>query len=111
MNQANPNGIAGIISVFWIFGFFIIAIIKRKRQVGRRWKYPLSARVKINDVQLACHHCKEDLFYKREALIGSTLVTFFNFHYFNQSGAAYTCVKCGHIHWFSRPKETGVEFI
>ncbi len=99
-------------SALWlviVVGFFIIAIIKRKKQIKKRWAHPLSARLKIDGVQLCCHHCKHEFFYKREALIGSTLVTFFNFHYLNQSGAAYTCVKCGHIHWFSRPQETDVE--
>jgi hypothetical protein len=101
------------VAIFWLIvfvGLFTIAVIKRKKQVGKRWDKPFSARLKINGIQLSCHHCKDEHFYKREALIGSTLVTFFNFHYFNQSGASYQCTVCGHLHWFSRPKESDVEF-
>lgn len=113
MNNQTTNEAASLIGFYyWLIflaAFIIIGIIKRKRQAGRIWAHPISAKVKINDIPLMCQHCKEDLFYKREALIGSTLVTLFGWHAFNQSGAAYTCVKCGHLHWFSRPKETAVE--
>ncbi|MBP7074070.1 MAG: hypothetical protein KBA81_01640 [Rhabdochlamydiaceae bacterium] len=111
--MSNANTAATFTDMFvgliFCVALIIIAIIKRKRQAGRRWKHPFSAKVKINDIPLTCQHCKEDVFYKREALIGSTLVTFFGWHAFNQSGAAYSCVKCGHLHWFNRPRETIVE--
>lgn len=109
MNDQTTNGSDVFFGLIVFAILLIIAIIKRKRQAGQRWEHPISAKVKINDIPLTCQHCKEDLFYKREALIGTTLVTLFGWHAFNQSGAAYACVKCGHLHWFSRPKETAIE--
>lgn len=92
------------------FIWIIIAYFKRKQQIRRSWTAPLSAKVSIQSIPLLCKHCQKEEFYKREALIGTTYVTYFSFFFLNQSGAAYECKSCGYLHWFSRPQETEVIF-
>lgn len=95
-----------ILPALWI----AIAYFKRKRQVGKKWSHPLSAKIHINNTLLKCQHCQKDLFHKREAVIGTSLVAIFFSIFWNQSGVAYECKSCGHLHWFSRPNETEAIF-
>ena len=95
-----------IFLVLWI----VIAYFKRKRQLGKTWTHPISAKIHINNTLLICHHCQKNLFHKREALIGTSFVSLFLSIFWNQSGVAYECKSCGHLHWFSRPNETELTF-
>lgn len=99
-----------------VAAFVLLAVMipllayKRTRQIGKTWDGNLVAKVEINGIPLACHHCKANLFIKREALIPTTFISLFRIPFANQSGSAYVCKSCGQIHWFSRPNETAVVF-
>ena len=89
----------------------LIVFFKRKSQLGKTWRGPISAKVELSDILLICRHCNSDVFFKREALIHTSFIQLFFWSSLNQSGSAYECTRCGCIHWFSRPKETSVEFV
>jgi hypothetical protein len=83
---------------------FIITFVKKKKQYGKSWDL-LSAKVVIQEKLLICPHCQNENFFKREALITTSWVTFFHLAFWNQSGTCFVCSKCGLMQWFSRPKE------
>lgn len=81
------------------FLIFIILLIKRRRQVGRRWKDSYEAKLSLVGKDLCCSHCGYDWFFKREGQIKTALMSFFNFSIFNQSARCFVCVKCGLMKW------------
>ncbi len=89
--------------------FLIITLIKRKKQIGKVWSGPLTARVQIAGKQLCCRHCGENKFQKREGLLVTSIVCMFRFEFWNQSAACYSCIKCGCIEWFVNAVEEKVE--
>ncbi|NGX33008.1 MAG: hypothetical protein K1060chlam4_01067 [Candidatus Anoxychlamydiales bacterium] len=97
--------------VFWptiIITFWLCTLIKKKKQLGKSWSG--IAKIKVKDKDLNCHACGNDTFSKREALLNTTWVLFFQFGYFNRSGACYVCSNCSHIHWFVESKNHQIEF-
>lgn len=89
---------------------FVITALKKKKQIGDLWSGPLSAAVIIQDIPLTCSHCQSTKFQKREGILVTSWVALFRFEFWNQSAACYSCMKCGHIEWFVRPKDRVVEF-
>ena len=98
------------LSGIWIVILLVILYFKKKRQVKNVWGEGIFGRVRLNQHLLKCQVCKSDFFEKREAILATSFLSFFNLSCFNQSGSAYVCANCGFIHWFSRPKEISVEF-
>lgn len=105
----DAKGLDGMI-MFFIFFIFLIVFVyfKRKNQVGKKWNHPLSAQVSINHHPLTCDHCQGHLFYKREAILATTIIAWLFSILWNESGVAYQCKNCGRLHWFLKPKETDV---
>jgi hypothetical protein len=89
--------------------FFItlvtIIFIKRKKQLGKTWEKPFQSTVSIKDKELKCSHCTHNKFNKREGLLNTSWVTFFQFAFLNYSAPCYSCCNCGFLHWFVEPKE------
>lgn len=84
---------------------FFLTFRKKQKQVGKMWDGPLSATVTVQDKELHCAHCGHHKFKKREGLLNTTWVTFFQFPFWNQSAPCYVCSNCGYVHWFLSPKE------
>jgi hypothetical protein len=51
---------------------------------------------------VSCHHCKADVFEKREAQLNTAGMTFLDLDWTNRSGTALVCVECGLIAWFAK---------
>jgi hypothetical protein len=51
---------------------------------------------------VSCHHCKADLFEKREAQLNTAGMTLLDLDWMNPSGTALVCVNCGLITWFAK---------
>ena len=92
-----------IVIIFWLG-----SLIKKKKQLGKSWGG--IAKIKVKDKELSCFACSNKTFSKREALLNTTWVLFFQFGYFNRSGACYVCSNCSHIHWFVESKNHQIEF-
>jgi hypothetical protein len=54
----------------------------------------------IQGIQLKCVFCGHDEFSRREAQLNTSVATFFNLDWVNQSSVCFVCEKCGYIHWF-----------
>ncbi|HEU63995.1 MAG: hypothetical protein KR126chlam4_01255 [Candidatus Anoxychlamydiales bacterium] len=95
---------------FWILIFLIfwlITLIKKKKQLGKSFFEP--KKIKVKDKNLQCYTCGNDTFSKREALLNTTWILFFKFGFWNRSGACYVCSNCSHIHWFVESKDHEIE--
>jgi hypothetical protein len=91
---------------------FVITAVKKRRQLGRLWPANTGSRAELSIAgkKLECTHCKQTKFQKREGILTTSWVAFFHFSCWNLSAACYTCVNCGHVEWFVRPKEEAFEF-
>lgn len=54
----------------------------------------------VNDKKLTCTVCKGELFYTRNALLNTSLSTFFNLDWTDRSATCMVCASCRHIMWF-----------
>ena len=93
-----PEGIIFIVLI-------LIVYFKKRQQVGMTWSGPVLAKIKIADQYLKCHVCSHEYFYKREALLNTSIIMFFHFGFLNRSAVCFRCQKCGYLHWFVNPKE------
>jgi len=93
-----PEGIILLILI-------IVVYFKKRQQVGMTWSGPVLAKIKIAGQDLKCHVCGHEYFYKREALLNTTMIMFFHLGFFNKSAVCFRCQKCGYLHWFVSPKE------
>ena len=96
--------------VFWpaiIIIFWLITLIKKKKQLGKSWCG--ITKIKVKDKELSCYACGNDTFSKREALLNTTWILFFKFGFWNRSSACYVCSQCSHIHWFVESKNHQIE--
>jgi predicted RNA-binding Zn-ribbon protein involved in translation (DUF1610 family) len=60
---------------------------------------PASA-VEISGKLLLCQHCGHKHFLEKKAQLNTSLLTFFDLDWLNQSARLYVCGRCGFIHWF-----------
>jgi len=96
--------------VFWptiIIIFWLITLIKKKKQLGKSFSDP--KKIKVKGKELSCFACGNNTFSKREALLNTTWILFFKFGFWNRSSACYVCSKCSHIHWFVESKDHQVD--
>ncbi|MFZ5865931.1 MAG: hypothetical protein ACOYXY_08640 [Thermodesulfobacteriota bacterium] len=67
--------------------------------MGRSSK-PEAEAAEVAGRALKCLICGHDRFNKREALLNTASMTFFNLDWANASGMCMVCDNCGFIHWF-----------
>ena len=84
---------------------WLITLVKKKKQLGRTWRYPEISKITIQDKELKCAHCANDQFSKVEGLLTTSWVTFFHLAYWNRSASCFICSNCKNVHWFLSPKE------
>lgn len=58
-------------------------------------------RFSAGGVVVACTHCKQNEFEKREAQLNTAGMTFLDLDWMNRSGTALVCTNCGLIQWFA----------
>ena len=69
---------------------------------------PMSNTYYVVGKQVQCPHCGHWEFEKRQVLMNTRGVTFFNLDWLNRGATALTCAKCSHIEWFQdEPEEQG----
>jgi predicted nucleic-acid-binding Zn-ribbon protein len=56
--------------------------------------------VEVNGVQLVCHVCRHNKFWRTEGQLNTSLATFINLDWTNISAVCLVCDNCGYIHWF-----------
>ena len=49
---------------------------------------------------LVCPICDGVLFWKREAQLNTSVVSFFNLDWANKTASCFVCAECTHISWF-----------
>ncbi|MFD3659943.1 hypothetical protein ACFWVF_04950 [Streptomyces sp. NPDC058659] len=57
----------------------------------------------IGEHPILCLVCGNDGFRKREVLLNSTGMEFFNMAWANESATGLICWSCGHVHLFVNP--------
>jgi hypothetical protein len=60
----------------------------------------------IKGKQLKCHHCGNELFFKKEPLFGDYINTVFGGNITGTTAACYICSECTCVHWFTKPETT-----
>lgn len=55
--------------------------------------------------QIQCPHCGHRKFEKKQVLMNTRGVTFFNLDWLNRGATALTCAKCSRIEWFQEEPE------
>jgi predicted RNA-binding Zn-ribbon protein involved in translation (DUF1610 family) len=56
--------------------------------------------IEIARKPLVCNHCGNKHFLEKRAQLNTSLLTFFDLDWLNQSASLYACDRCGFIHWF-----------
>ncbi len=51
---------------------------------------------------LKCPVCGHDRFERRQSLLNTRWMTFFEFDWLNRKADNYVCERCGHVLWFLR---------
>jgi uncharacterized protein with PIN domain len=54
----------------------------------------------IQDRVVRCSHCGNGLFWVKRAQLNSSVSTFFNVDWADQSATCLICSECSCIHWF-----------
>lgn len=54
----------------------------------------------VNGKPLLCLVCQHDQFKEREALLNTSVATFFDLDWANRKAKCIICAECGFIHWF-----------
>lgn len=55
-----------------------------------------------NGRDVICVHCQYDRFEQGYAQLNTSLASFFNLDFANQSATTLTCHQCGYVHWFNK---------
>ena len=79
---------------------------KRQRQFGSPRDH---VKVYSSNRPFRCHLCDGDVIQKREGLLNTTFVTFWQFGFFNESAHCLTCNSCGYVHWFAQRRGANPE--
>lgn len=56
--------------------------------------------IEIAGKPLVCSHCGNNHFLEKKAQLNTSVLTFFDLDWLNQSASLYACDRCGFIHWF-----------
>jgi hypothetical protein len=56
--------------------------------------------IQIKGRQLTCPICSNQLFWSREALLNTSVATFFKVDWANRSAICFVCSDCTYIYWF-----------
>lgn len=54
----------------------------------------------VNGKPLRCVVCGNDRFHERKAQLNTSVATFLNMDWLNQTGDCFVCSECFYIHWF-----------
>lgn len=56
--------------------------------------------VEVNNKQLRCVICSNNLFWSRKAQLNTAVSTFFRLDWTDRSATCFVCSECTYIHWF-----------